>query len=377
MIPKNKKQLEEKMEDKTSVRTLRIRIKDKHKDFLRSLAFDVNQVWNFCNELSIKVFERERRFMSGFDLQKYTDGCGKEGLKLHSQTVQAIASEYATRRKQFKKVRLAWRKSGGSRRSLGWVPFKKSGITYDHGQIRYGKTWLSLWDSYGLKDYNLGTGNISEDAQGHWFINICATPKQKQWQQIPLFALEVGMDLGLKDFAATSDGVIIEAKQFYRHSERRLGVAQRANKKRRVKAIHGKIKNQRKDFMHKLSTNLAKSYAAVFIGNVNASALAKTKMAKSVLDAGWSMFRVTQQDKCDSAGAWFEVINESFSTQTCSACFARSGPKGLKGLGIREWICSECGVAHQRDVNAAKNILARGHARLAVGIPVLTAQAAA
>jgi hypothetical protein len=108
MIPKNKNQPEEKTEDKTSLRTLRIRIKDKHKDFLRSLAFDVNQVWNFCNELSIKVFERERRFMSGFDLQKYTDGCSKEGLKLHSQTVQAIASEYATRRKQFKKVRLAW-----------------------------------------------------------------------------------------------------------------------------------------------------------------------------------------------------------------------------------------------------------------------------
>ena len=120
--------------------------------------------------------------MSGYDLQKYTDGASKEGINLHSQTIQAIASEYAARRKQFKKVRLAWRKSGGARRSLGWVPFKKSGITYAHGQIRYGKVWLSLRDSYGLKDYDLGPGNISEDSRGRWYINICATPKQKPMQ---------------------------------------------------------------------------------------------------------------------------------------------------------------------------------------------------
>ena len=62
--------------------------------------------------------------MSSYDLQKYTNGASKEGLRLHSQTIQGIAAEYATRRKQFKKVKLAWRKSGGVRRSLGWIPFK-------------------------------------------------------------------------------------------------------------------------------------------------------------------------------------------------------------------------------------------------------------
>ena len=97
---------------RATIRTLHIRIKDKHAQFLRALAYDTNQVWNFCNALSIKVFERERRFMSGYDLQKYTDGASKEGINLHSQTIQAIASEYATRRKQCKKVKLAWRTSG-------------------------------------------------------------------------------------------------------------------------------------------------------------------------------------------------------------------------------------------------------------------------
>ena len=359
------------------MRTLRVRIRDKHAKFLRDLAYDTNQVWNFCNALSIKVFERERRFMSGFDLQRYTNGASKEGLRLHSQTVQAIASEYATRRKQVKKVRLAWRKSSGARRSLGWIPFKASGITYDHGQIRYGKVWLSLWDSYGLKDYDLGTGNISEDARGRWYINICATPKHKPMKQIAMFNESVGIDLGLKDFAATSDGTIIEAQKFYRGAEARLAVAQRANKKQRVKAIHAGIGNRRKDFHHKLSTRLVNGYGAIFVGNVNASALAKTNQAKSVLDAGWSAFRTMLQYKCDRAGVWFDEVNEADSTQTCSECKSRTGPKSLEGLRIREWTCSECATVHHRDCNAAKNILAVGHDRLAVGIPVLPAQAAA
>jgi transposase len=96
-------------------------------------------------------------------------------------------------------------------------------------------------------------------------------------------------------------------------------------------------------------------------------------MAKSVLDAGWSTFRTMLQYKCDDAGVWFDQIDEAYSTQTCSACEARSGPKGLKGLGIREWSCSACGAVHDRDVNAAKIILARGLARLAGGITSLSA----
>jgi transposase len=272
---------EEAKHERSTTRTLHIRIRDKHATLLRALAYDVNQVWNFCNALSIKVFERERRFMSGFDLQKYTDGASEEGIHLHSQTIQAITSEYATRRKQCKKVRLAWRRSGGTRRSLGWAPFKKSGITYAHGQIRYCKVWLSLWDSYGLKDYDLGPGNIAEDARGRWYINLCATPKQKPMQQMSLFNDAAGIDLGLKDFAATSDGAVIEAQQFYREMEEKLAVAQRANKKDRFKAIHARIVNCRKDLHHKLSTRLAQGYGAIFVGNVNASALAKTNQAKS------------------------------------------------------------------------------------------------
>ena len=114
-------------------RTLRLRLKDKHGAFLREQSRAVNFVWNFCNELSVKHFERKRAFMSAYDMQPYTRGAGKE-LGLHSQTVQAVQEEYVTRRKQFKKVKLRWRVSGGSRRSLGWIPFKASAISYKGGE---------------------------------------------------------------------------------------------------------------------------------------------------------------------------------------------------------------------------------------------------
>jgi putative transposase len=75
--------------------------------------------------------------------------------------------------------------------------------------------------------------------------------------------------------------------------------------------------------------------------------------------------------KCDFAGATFAEVNEAFSTQICSACHARSGPKGIAGLGIRAWSCGACGTVHDRNVNAAKNILAAGRRRLAEGIPAI------
>jgi len=183
---------------------------------------------------------------------------------------------------------------------------------------------------------------------------------------------DVGIDLGLEALVATSDGEKTSAPQFYRGLEPKLAIAQRAGKTHRVRAIHAKIANRRKDSLHQFSTRLVRAYDMIYVGNVNASALAKTPHAKSVLDAGWSAFRTMLRYKCDFAGATFAEVNEAFSTQTCSACSSRSGPKGIAGLGIRAWSCCECGTVHDRDVNAAKNILAAGRRRLAEGIPALT-----
>ena len=148
-------------------------------------------------------------------------------------------------------------------------------------------------------------------------------------------------------------------------------------KDKRAKAIHAQIKNQRKiqrkDALHQFSSKLVQENAAIFVGDVASSKLVKIKMAKSTLDAGWSMLKTMLEYKSHQAGIVFEVINESYSTQTCSCCgsIPASSPKGRAGLRIKKWICSACGMAHDRDTNAAKNTLAAGHRRLAAAIPVL------
>jgi putative transposase len=353
----------------TKIKVLRVRLKDKHSKFLRDLAGEVNFVWNYCNELQITMFNRERRFLSGYDFAKFTRGGTKEGLHLHSQTVQAIAEEYATRRRQFRKARLRWRKSRGRRRSLGWIPFKKVAIQAAHGQVKFAGQWLSLWDSYGLQAYAIRAGNLCEDARGRWYLNACvavpvAEPRSKAGR-------DVAIDLGLQDLIATSAGEKVSAPQFYRGLEPKLAIAQRAGKKHRVRAIHAKIANRRRDSLHQFSTRLVREYDIIYVGNVNAAALVKTPHAKSVLDAGWSAFRTMLRYKCGFAGATFAEVDEAFSTQTCSVCDARSGPKGIAGLGIRVWTCSECGTVHDRNVNAARIMLAAGRRRLAEGIPAL------
>jgi putative transposase len=368
----------------TAIRVLRLRVKDKHARWLADLAREVNTVFNYCNELSAKVFERERRFLSGFDFWPFLKGVtrGECALNLPVQAVQEIAEEYARRRRQHRKIRLSWRKSGGARRSLGWIPFKVRTIRYRAGQVYFAGRWLSLWDSFGLSNFELRAGNFSEDSRGRWYLNVCVPSNPRSGGDCNKPAVQsilegsvpsIGIDLGLTRFAGLSDSGLppIDAERFYRDLEPALARAQRARNRKRTRAIHAKVANRRKDFLHKLSTHVANGYGAVFVGNVNASALAKTRHAKSVLDAGWSAFRTMLSYKCAHAGVWFAEVDEAFSTQTCSVCNSRTGPKGREGLGIRGWRCGVCGAIHDRDVNAAQNILAAGHRRLAEEILAL------
>lgn len=342
-------------------RVLRLRVKDKHCNLFLGQSKEVNQVWNYSQDLGLKVLAREHRFMSAFDMASYTKGAAKEGMTLHSQTIQAVSEEYCLRRKQFKKAKLRWRVSHGSRRSLGWIPFKGSAIQYRNGQVIYQGLPISMWDSYGLSNYELRSGSFTEDARGRWYMNITVSIAEFCGPQLPKNEA-VGIDLGLRELAAFSDPALkpVEAQDFYRDMEPKLAIAQRAGHKQRTKAIHAKISNRRKDFLHKLSTELAKNYSVIVVGNVSSSRLAKTRFAKSVLDSGWGMFKTQLMYKSQLAASVFKEVNESFSTQDCSACGARSGPKGLAGLGVASWTCSTCGVHHDRNRNAAQNILVKG-----------------
>lgn len=352
-------------------KTLKVRIKDKHAKVLCEWARAVNYTWNYINELSSRSIRERGKFLSAFDIHPYTTGAAKE-LGLHSHTLQCVAKEYVTRRKQFKRARLNWRKSGGSKRSLGWVPVNTGMATWKNGQVYHNGQYFGVWDSFGLGAYKFRSASFNEDSRGRWYFNVVIEVPELVGPVQPAPVASVGIDLGLKTCVTASNGQKIEGR-FYRALECRLGVAQRAGKKERTKAIHARIGNQRKDMMHKFSTELVKGHASVFVGDVSAAKLVKTKMAKSTLDAGWSMFKTMLQYKCHQAGVVFEVVNENYTTQTCSCCgvIPASSPKGRAGLRIREWVCSACGSVHDRDVNAARNILALGHGRLAVGILAL------
>ncbi len=351
-----------------AVKTLRLRIKDKHARVLCAMAREVNTVWNFCNETSQRAIRERRQWLSGFDLQKLTNGFSKcDGVLIGSPTVQQVCEDYAKARKQFKRAKLRWRVSNplSSKYSLGWVPFKARALQYKAGQIVFAGHKLSLWDSYGLADYELRAGSFSEDSRGRWYLNVVVKVQAKA----SAGTASVGIDLGLKEAAVASSGERIEGR-FYRKLQAKLGMAQRARKKQRTKAIHAKIGNQRKDMLHKFSTALVRDNAAIFVGDAASAKLVKTKMAKSTLDAGWASLKTMLEYKSHQAGIVFEIVNESYSTQTCSCCgsIPASSPKGRAGLRIREWVCSDCATVHDRDVNAAKNILAAGHRRLAEGI---------
>jgi len=356
-----------------ATKTLHLRIKDKHAKVLRQMACEVNQVWNHINAVSAKAarpFSGKPKYLSGYDLQKYTAGYSKcDEVTVGSGTVQLVCVEYATRRRQFKKTRLNWRVSNpkSAKYSLGWIPFKGGHANYKAGQIHFAGKKFSLWDSYGLSDYELRAGSFSEDARGRWHFNVAVEVECKASPG----TTSVGIDLGLKEAAVVSTGERLEGR-WYRSHEQKLGLAQRACKKKRVKAIHAKIKNQRKDELHQFSSALVKANGAIFVGDVASAKLVKTKMAKSTLDAGWAMLKTMLEYKSHQAGIVFKVVNESYTTQTCSCCgvIPTSSPKGRAGLRIREWTCSACATTHDRDINAAKNILAAGHRRLAEGITV-------
>jgi len=351
------------MNDDSRVKTLKVRVRDKHVKTLNSWAFSVNQVWNYCNELSYRSIKGKSNWLSGYDLQNYTKGSSKE-LGLNSATIQMIGHEYVTRRKQFKKAKLNWRKSSGTKRSLGWIPVRKDCTSFKNGCVYHNKVYFKIWDSFGLADFKFRSASFNEDSRGRWYFNVVVDVKPEESNG----KTAVGIDLGCKETATDSNGLKVQGRE-YRKLESQLGIAQRASNKLRVKAIHAKIKNCRHDALHKYSRKLVNENAAIFVGDVSSQKLVKTKMAKSVLDAGWSTLKTMLEYKCAHAGVVFELINEAYTTQTCSCCGSRrNSPKGREGLGIREWTC-ECGVTHDRDINAARNILALGHERLAVGTP--------
>ncbi len=360
----------------TVFKTLSVRVRDKHASVLSQAAFEVNQYWNAANEESSQLgwipipgVGWINGQTSAFDLQASLRDLRKErGFGIHSGTAQEVIAEHARKRRQFRRDKLRWRVSSGARRSLGWVPFKAGAAQWKRGQIYYNGTYFKVWDSYGLSQYRFKAGCFSEDARGRWYFNVIVEVHVRPVAGVSA----IGIDLGIKATAACSDGVKFEKKGRYAALEAKLGLAQRAHKTDRARAIHAKIRNQRKNDVHQFTTALVRRHAAIFVGNVNSQFLIAGQ-PKAAYDAAHGLLRDQLKYKAIEHSVIYEEIGEQYTTQACSCCgqIGPNSPKGRAGLGIREWTCHACGATHDRDVNAAKNILALGHERLAGGIPGL------
>ncbi len=205
---------------------------------------------------------------------------------------------------------------------------------------------------------------FKREAGGHWYVSLVVEQQIAPRTERPV-QTHIGIDLGLKSLAVLSSGATIDNPRWYRTQTRKLRRAQKAlsrkvtgsrnrNKARiAVARLHQKTRNQRNDCLHKLSTDLIRHNDLISIEDLHVRGLAKTKLAKSVMDAGWGMFRSMLTYKADRANTLLIAIGRFFpSSKTCRAC-------GLVNANLtladREWTCS-CGTHHDRDMNAAHNI---------------------
>jgi len=263
-----------------------------------------------------------------------------------------------------------------SRRSRQCAHYTRSAFTMRGGQLRLAKMAAPVRFVWSWPDADVGTLNpamviVSREPDGRWYVTFTVDAAAP----VPLedTGHAIGIDLGVTDFATTSDGNKIANPRHLERKARRLARYQRrmarcqkgsANRRKaaaKVARAHRKVRNARSDFLHRASTSLVRRHDVIVIEDLNVSGMVRNRhLARAISDCGWGEFRRQLEYKCERAGRELVVIDRWYpSSKTCSACGHL-----LAGLSLstRHWTCPRCRTRHDRDINAAKNILAAGRA---------------
>jgi len=269
--------------------------------------------------------------------------------------------------------------------------YGKQSATYTRSAFRVkdGALWLVKttaplafvwsWPEVDVTTLDPATVTVSRDPCGRWYVSFAIEVADPE--QLPATGAVVGVDLGIKDFAATSDGEKIANP---RHLERRArnlaryqrrlarcqrGSANRAKAKAKVARAHRKVKASRADFLHRASTRLVRDHDVIVVEDLAVKNMVRNRsLAKAISDCGWGTFRQMLEYKAERAGRHLIMVDRWYpSSKTCSAC---GHLLAELSLSTRTWQCPSCGTRHDRDINAAQNILAAGLAVSACGADV-------
>jgi putative transposase len=261
-----------------------------------------------------------------------------------------------------------------SRPSRQSAHYTRSAFSLRGGELRLAKTDSPLhfvwsWPDVEVTGLDPAMVIVSREPDGRWYVTF--TIEGADPEPLPPAGHAVGVDLGVKDFAVTSDGDKIANPRHLEHKARNLaryqrrlarcrkGSANRAKARAKVARAHRKVRNARADFLHRASTRLVRSADVIVIEDLNVSGLVRNRrLARAISDCGWGEFRRQLQYKAERHGRMVVAVDRWYpSSKTCSACGHL-----LAGLSLatRHWICPSCRARHDRDINAAKNILAAG-----------------
>lgn len=222
------------------------------------------------------------------------------------------------------------------------------------------------------------TVTITKSPAGRYFVTLCL---DEQFQALPETNAAVGIDLGINRLATLSTGERISNPKHLNRYQRRMGRLQRTMARRKkgsgrrvrcriaIARLHERIADTRKDHLDKVTTSIVRRFSTIAIEDLNVRGMvANHCLARSISDAGFGMFRRMLEYKCERHGRKFVAVDRFFPSS--KRCFGCGHIVEKLPLSVREWTCPECGSVHDRDENAAKNILAAGHAVTARGGPV-------